>query len=303
MPAILILDDQATSRQLLRKLLESTEPDAQVVGFADGHEALEWLRHEPVDLVLADYSMPAMDGLTFTRRFRRLPQHRDVPLIFVTISDEKEVRLDALEAGATDFLNKPVDHYELQARSSNLLKLRRYQLNLKDRAADLESRLAKATTSSTRQASAAAKLLLGVNGLVEAEVYTDRLRRARVGAQVAQTMGASAAIAEVSGMVIALAQMIIETDQSDQLTRLLSESESDVVVRAHRLATGELDSDDPDLRLYYVTGVIENASTISEASSHPIDWNSVEQGCRAELPAEMLRAVLDAAEAIESFYL
>ena len=141
MAAILILDDQATSRQLIRKLLESMDPSADVVDFADGVQALEWLSRSPVDLVLADYSMPGMDGLAFTRKFRRQPQHRDVPLVFITISDEQEVRLEALDAGATDFLNKPVDHYELKARCNNLLKLRRYQLSLKERAAGLEASL------------------------------------------------------------------------------------------------------------------------------------------------------------------
>lgn len=137
----MILDDQATSRQLVRKVLENALDDAHIVDFAEGAEALEWLADSAVDLVLSDYSMPTMDGITFTRRFRRQPQHRDVPLVFVTISDEQEIRLEALNAGATDFLNKPLDHLELRARCINLLRLRRYQINLRERAASLEASL------------------------------------------------------------------------------------------------------------------------------------------------------------------
>ncbi len=144
MLTFLVIDDQSTSRKLIGRLLIQLTPHAIVEDFFDAEEALDWCRENPVDLVLVDYSMPGMNGVEFTEGFRRLPQHRDVPLVMITINEDEDVRLDALEAGATDFLNKPLDHFELRARCQNLLTLRRHQQNTKERAAWLEQRVSEA---------------------------------------------------------------------------------------------------------------------------------------------------------------
>ncbi len=143
MSTILAVDDQITSLKILERLVSSLKDAITVQSFLDPIAALAWARtHEP-DLVLIDYKMPRMDGIEFTREFRSLSLCNDVPLIIVTSFDEKDVLYRALEAGATDFLTKPVDHVEFKARLRNLLALRYQQQVIKDRARWLENEVKK----------------------------------------------------------------------------------------------------------------------------------------------------------------
>src|SRR5690606_34158572 len=105
-----------------------------------------WMQHNTPDLVITDFKMPRMDGGEFIRRFRGLPSCLDVPVIVVTIYEDRDFRYRALEAGATDFLLSPVDHHEFLTRAHNLLTLRRQQEIIKRRAYSLEQRLIETTT-------------------------------------------------------------------------------------------------------------------------------------------------------------
>lgn len=138
MSEVLVIDDQSTSRLLMSKLLVQVDPNLQIHGFANAIEALDWCKENEVDLILVDYSMPGMNGIDFTEKFRKIPFHRDVPVVMITISEDEDVRLEALEIGATDFLNKPIDHFELRARVQNLLSLRRHQKIARQRLHSLE---------------------------------------------------------------------------------------------------------------------------------------------------------------------
>jgi len=130
MPLVLIVDDQHTNRAIFSKLAASIESGVAVEAFGDPAAALDWAREHTPDLVVTDYQMPQMDGAEFVRRFRELPGAAEVPVIVLTIYEERSFRLQALEAGATDFLQSPVDHHEFVTRARNLLKLRKQQLLL-----------------------------------------------------------------------------------------------------------------------------------------------------------------------------
>ena len=138
MPTILILDDQSISRMILEELVRSIGYDIHARSFADPIPALEWAKEHLCDLVLTDFKMPNMNGVEFTRWLRQIPACSDVPVIVITSIEDKSIRYKALEAGATDFLNKPIDHHECRARCRNLLQLREQQVLIKDRAATLE---------------------------------------------------------------------------------------------------------------------------------------------------------------------
>jgi two-component system response regulator RpfG len=145
LPTIVIVDDQSTGRRLLAELMRQLDSDVRVVDFGDAEQALAWAGGEVADLVLTDYKMPRLDGIGFTRQLRELPGYREVPVVMITVVEDKSICYEALEAGATDFLTKPLDHYECLARCRNLLTLRRQQRIIADRAAWLEQQVRLAT--------------------------------------------------------------------------------------------------------------------------------------------------------------
>lgn len=110
--------------------------------FADPRDAIAWATENTPDLVVTDYKMPGMDGAEFTRQFRAQPLCYDVPVIVVTIYEDRSFRYRALDAGATDFLISPVDHQEFKARVRNLLRMRNQQKIIHRRTRSLERRLA-----------------------------------------------------------------------------------------------------------------------------------------------------------------
>ncbi len=143
--SVMIIDDQMTSRLILETIVKSIGSNINVYSYDNAESALESAMDDPPDLVLADFKMPQMDGIEFTQKFRALNQCDIVPVIIVTIYDDRSVLYKALDAGATDFLRKPVDHYECKVRCRNLLTLHQQQQIIRNRASVLETRVNLAT--------------------------------------------------------------------------------------------------------------------------------------------------------------
>ncbi len=119
---LLIVDDEPRNIELLRAMLA---PD----GFrfrtaASGSEALASIAQHQPDLVLLDIMMPDMDGHEVLRQIKADAATSNIPVIMVTALDDRKSRLSSLDAGAEDFLTKPVDRAELRARVRNLLRLK-----------------------------------------------------------------------------------------------------------------------------------------------------------------------------------
>jgi two-component system response regulator RpfG len=142
---VVIVDDRTTARSLLEGLARTLEPGVIVESFADPHEAMAQMQLATPDLIITDYRMPGMDGIEFTRRIRAERRLADVPIIIVTVVEDRQVRYQALENGATDFLTRPIDPQECRARCLNLLALRRSQKMVADRALWLEDQVMQAT--------------------------------------------------------------------------------------------------------------------------------------------------------------
>src|SRR5574339_239024 len=142
---VMVVDDQSTGRAILEQVVRSLDERVVVEGFARPVDAVVWATRNVSDLVLVDYMMPDMDGIELVKRLRALPGYEHVPIVMVTVHDDRKVRYAALHAGITDFLTKPVDARYCLARCRNLLTLRRQQLALEDRRRLLEHMVEDAT--------------------------------------------------------------------------------------------------------------------------------------------------------------
>jgi diguanylate cyclase (GGDEF)-like protein/PAS domain S-box-containing protein len=147
---VVIIDDIATNRAIFARLSASIHPGVEVKSFDQPDEAIAWLRVNSVDLILVDYKMPGMDGSEFVRQFRANHTGREVPVVVITAYDDREFRISALDAGATDFLHSPIDHLEFKTRIRNLLKLSLHQKHIEVRAIALEEELKESERSRDR---------------------------------------------------------------------------------------------------------------------------------------------------------
>jgi two-component system response regulator RpfG len=138
---VVIVDDRGTARSLLEGLARSLETGIVVESFGDPQEALARLQTCVPDLVISDYRMPGMDGIEFTRRIRSAARLAGVPIIIVSVVEERQIRRLALENGASDFLTRPIDPQECRARCLNQLRLSRSQKQLAQRARQLEQQV------------------------------------------------------------------------------------------------------------------------------------------------------------------
>jgi putative two-component system response regulator len=119
---ILVADDQAANRELLYELL--TTQGFRVVTVPDGAAAVEELTRTQVDLVLLDVMMPHLNGFEVCQKIKSNPETCLIPIVLVTALSDKKDRIEGIEAGADDFLTRPVDRAELLARVGSLLKLK-----------------------------------------------------------------------------------------------------------------------------------------------------------------------------------
>ena len=128
---ILIVDDESVGRETLEAVLFR---EGYNLAFAsDGPEALVKAAQSAPDLILLDVMMPGMDGFEVCRRLRADPLLAEVPVIMVTALDDRDSRLQGIEAGADDFVSKPFDRVELRARVRTVTRLNRYRRLLAER--------------------------------------------------------------------------------------------------------------------------------------------------------------------------
>ncbi|GAC1420791.1 MAG: two-component system response regulator [Candidatus Velthaea sp.] len=128
------VDDARTNLFIYEKIV-SRLPEVTSHSFDSSLRALEWCAAVEPDLLVVDYKMPAPNGLEFIEHYRNARPGSTTPIVMITNESDRDVRHKALELGASDFLNKPIDPIELLARVRNLLALRQSQHKLADHAA------------------------------------------------------------------------------------------------------------------------------------------------------------------------
>ncbi len=120
--SVLVVDDNALNRDLLYE--ELTYRGMDVVTAAGGRDALELIRKQPFDIVLLDIMMPGVDGLSVLREVRKTRSVAELPIIMTTARDTRSSVVDALDAGANDYVTKPIDLLVLMARIRTQIALK-----------------------------------------------------------------------------------------------------------------------------------------------------------------------------------
>jgi two-component system sensor histidine kinase/response regulator len=140
-PTLLIVDDEERNIRLLKALLAPQNYNLREA--MNGEEALQRIAEEPPDMVLLDVMMPKINGFEVCRRLKQDEKTKTIPVILVTALSEKQHRVQALEAGADDFISKPVDQTELTVRVKSLLRIKSYQDEISDRLLEIAAKNAR----------------------------------------------------------------------------------------------------------------------------------------------------------------
>ena len=128
---VLIVDDEYIGRETLQSVLEGEGYELEMA--ENGLQAIEKAKKLLPDVILLDVMMPGMTGFEVCQRIRNDPQIAEIPIIILTALDDRESLLNALKAGADDFISKPFDRYELRARLMGITRLNRYQKLIQER--------------------------------------------------------------------------------------------------------------------------------------------------------------------------
>ncbi|MGM0770557.1 MAG: response regulator [Halobacteriota archaeon] len=127
LPKILIVDDEPLNVELMEVYLSG---DYDVVCAYGGAEGLEKIKNEDIDLVLLDVMMPDVSGFDVCRTLKGDPLYQFIPVVMVTALSGKDDKIRSIEAGADDFLSKPVDRLELETRVRSLIKIKQLHNSL-----------------------------------------------------------------------------------------------------------------------------------------------------------------------------
>lgn len=168
---VLVVDDLNINLQIVGAILDR---EGYATTFAtNGEQALSRMNTALPDLVLLDLMMPEMDGFQVCENLRTNPDRREIPIIFLTASQEKKHLLQAFDRGAVDYITKPFNPPELLARVKTHLELKHTRDELKKAVAELE-KLA-TTDSLTGIANRRSLLLMGENEFLRARRYNRQL--------------------------------------------------------------------------------------------------------------------------------
>jgi response regulator RpfG family c-di-GMP phosphodiesterase len=137
-----IVDDARANLKMYEYVLTRID-GTETHSFTSSVDALVWCASTEPDLLIVDYKMPSPNGIEFIVRYREMRPDGETPIIMITGDLDRNVKNRALDSGATDFLNKPTDPVELQARARNLLALQESRLKLRAHAESLQRDVAR----------------------------------------------------------------------------------------------------------------------------------------------------------------
>lgn len=118
---VLIIDDQPTALDIHQAILKSLRPNLNIVTMTDPIEALKWIEHRQVDLIVTDFSMAQMNGMQFVQMLNKTNPLGVVPIIVITVLKDKALHKALIASGATACLTKPVTASSLKKVANFLL--------------------------------------------------------------------------------------------------------------------------------------------------------------------------------------
>ncbi|MFC1650182.1 response regulator [Candidatus Latescibacterota bacterium] len=200
-PTVLVVDDEEKNLRLFTAYLE---PEGyNVVVAHDGEEGIEKVKEHDPDVILLDVMMPRKNGYETARYLKENEETKIIPIVMVTALNEVKDRVKAIEAGTDDFLSKPVDHFELKARVKSLIKIKAYNVHMRDYQKVLESEVVKRTEQLSKAYSKIkAASLETIFGLTHASEYKDVdtgahiMRMSHYTAAITRKMGYSEKVVE-----------------------------------------------------------------------------------------------------------
>jgi len=198
---VLVVDDQTSNVLLVAEILSAISPEIEVITFTRPLDAVAYASAQPLDLVVTDFSMPDLDGIGVINELRRMAHLQDLPIVMVTAMDDLELRYAALDAGAADFLTRPINHRECQARCRNLLKMRGFQIETRRHAKILEQRVTEVTQDLQNRSMEMLQRLAGAAEKRDTDTGAHLLRMSRYAALLAREIG----FGELEERVIAMA--------------------------------------------------------------------------------------------------
>jgi DNA-binding response OmpR family regulator len=121
---ILVVDDEEDLRQLLSGMLRRVSERVRVIEAPDGKQALDRLRETPTDLVVLDLDMPIMNGYEVIEKMRSQRETKLIPILVLTAFTQQDAELEVIDAGANDFLGKPIPFNEFLLRVRALVRVK-----------------------------------------------------------------------------------------------------------------------------------------------------------------------------------
>jgi signal transduction histidine kinase/DNA-binding response OmpR family regulator len=253
--SVLIVDDERHNRELLEVMLK---PEGYLLLSApSGEEALALIARQAPDLILLDVMMPGMDGYQVAARIKADPATKSIPVVMLTALDDRNARMLGLNAGAEDFLTKPVDRAELSVRVRNLLRIKAYGDKLRGTLDALESVNAELDRR-TREIASTQSI---------ADAATARLARLQ---SITASLGNTVTQDEVADSVLREAIIALECDAGAVVT--IEEGTGLSLLR-------ESGSLDPLMRSFKYLALPQSRSPYAEAieKCHPIYLESFEE--------------------------
>jgi two-component system chemotaxis response regulator CheY len=109
MKTILVVDDSHIMRNIVKNTFNQLKIPCDYLESGNGNEALKTLLSRPIDMVLLDWNMPGLSGIDFLRKVRAMEQYKTIPIVMITSEAAKLNMIEAIKAGATAYITKPID--------------------------------------------------------------------------------------------------------------------------------------------------------------------------------------------------